>query len=212
MKRKAMKRGMRRKTLITTCIMTLILATETGCAGQNAESENTVPAIEGIPTKDAASSTQNNDTQTGSNTTDTSTPSNEDASLNNEATPAQSSQESNLPSNAPDTSSADEAQDSIFIGGKVRSIAENSFVISRTLVEDSIVTMPEEGSPEEELVTILCTDSTTFEHWTIQGSGADIVTDEAAFSDIQKGDGLEAKGYFDGEVFLAGKVIIEVYE
>lgn len=212
MKRIAMKRSMRRKTLITACIMALILAVATGCTGQNAENGNTVPAMDGIPAKDAASPAQNHDTQTDSNTTGTLTPSNEDASLNKESPPAQSSQENNLPSDASDTPSADEAQDSIFIGGKVRSIAEDSFVISRTLVEDSMVTMPEEGSPEEELVTILCTDSTTFEHWTIQGSGADIVTDEATFSDIQKGDGLEAKGYFDGEVFLADKVIIEVYE
>ncbi|MCM1121536.1 MAG: hypothetical protein NC416_03025 [Eubacterium sp.] len=212
MKRKTMKRRMRRKNLITTCIMTLILAAAAGCAGQNAESENTVPAMEGIPTEDAASPAQNNDTQTGSNTAGTPTSSNEDASLNNEANPAQSSQESDFPSNTPDTLFADAPKDSIFIGGKVRSIAEDSFVISRTLVEDSMVTIPEEGSPEEELVTILCTDSTTFEHWTIQGSGADIVTDEASFSEIQKGDGLEAKGHFDGEVFIADKVIIEVYE
>ena len=100
------------------------------------------------------------------------------------------------------------------IGGKVRSIAQDSFVISRTLMEEnsSIVIMPEEGSPEEELVTIRCTDSTVFEHWTIQGGGAGIVKEEASFTDIQSGGGLEAEGYFDGEEFVAEKVIIEVYE
>ena len=106
------------------------------------------------------------------------------------------------------------ANETMYIGGKVRSIAQDSFVISRTLMEEnsSIVIMPEEGSPEEELVTIRCTDSTVFEHWTIQGGGAGIVKEEASFTDIQSGGGLEAEGYFDGEEFVAEKVIIEVYE
>lgn len=55
------------------------------------------------------------------------------------------------------------------------------------------------------------TDSTTFERWTIQGGGADIVMEEAASPDIREGTGLEAKGYFDGEEFVAEKVIIEIY-
>lgn len=76
----------------------------------------------------------------------------------------------------------------------------------------SYVSIPEEGSPEEELVTIHCTDTTSFERWTIQGGGAGITTDEAAFSDIQRGSGLEAEGYFDGEEFIAERVIIEIYE
>ena len=106
-------------------------------------------------------------------------------------------------------------QESIFIGGKVRSVTQDSFVLSRTLYDDedkSLVIIPEEGSPEEELVTVLCTDSTTFEHWTIQGGGAGITKKEAAFSDIKEKDGLEAFGYFDQDVFIAEKVIIELYE
>ena len=62
------------------------------------------------------------------------------------------------------------------------------------------------------LTTIHCTDSTVFEHWTIQGGGAGIEKKEAAFSDIKEGSGLEAEGYFDGEEFIADKVIIEVYQ
>lgn len=101
----------------------------------------------------------------------------------------------------------------MYIGGKVRSIEQDSFVISRTLMEEdsSIVIMPDEGSPEEELVTIQCTDSTVFEHWTIQGGRVGIVKENASFSDIQKGSGMEAEGYFEEEEFVAEKVIIEEY-
>ncbi len=181
---------MRRKTLIVTCIMTLMLVTTaTGCGGQEAENQSTV-----LPTENEV---------------------NKDAAL-----PSQDNEPNSLPANDSDNSVSDtlpenDSQDSIFIGGKVRSIAQDSFVISRTLYDNedaSLVIMPEEGSPEEELVTIRCLDSTTFERWTIQGGGADIVTDEAAFSDLKKGDGLEAKGHFDGEEFVAEKVIIEIYE
>ncbi|MCM1122245.1 MAG: hypothetical protein NC416_06660 [Eubacterium sp.] len=99
------------------------------------------------------------------------------------------------------------------IGGKVRSIGQEDFVISRTLIdENGCVTMPEAGSPDEQLVTIRCTDTTLFEHWTIQSGGADIVTREASFSEITKGGGLEADGYFEGEEFIADKVMIEVYQ
>lgn len=100
------------------------------------------------------------------------------------------------------------------IGGKVMSIAQDSFVISRVIVDENgmILVMPGEGGPDEVLTTIHCTDSTVYEHWTIQGGGAGIEKKEAAFSDITEGSGLEAEGYFDGEEFIANKVIIEVYQ
>jgi len=102
--------------------------------------------------------------------------------------------------------------DAEIIGGKVRSVSQGQFVISRTLIENSVVTMPEPGSPDEVLVTVLCPDSTVYEHWTIQGGGAGITRKDAAFSDIQTGSGLEVSGSFDGEEFVADKVIIELYE
>lgn len=104
------------------------------------------------------------------------------------------------------------AQETEIIGGKVRSIAQGSFVISRVLMDGSYVIIPEAGSPEEELVTIRCTDSTTYERWTIQGGGAGIDKEEAVFTDILEGGGLEASGYFDGEEFVAQTVFIEIYE
>jgi len=131
-----------------------------------------------------------------------------DFSQENVDSPSDISQEND--SNPPEMNTSD--QDTIYIGGKVRSISEDSFVISRTLMEDSMVIMPEAGSPEEVLVTIRYNDSTSFEHWTIQGGGEDIVKKEAAFSDIKVGGGLEALGYFNGDEFIAEKIIIELYK
>lgn len=105
-------------------------------------------------------------------------------------------------------------EDSVFIGGKVRSVAQDSFVLSRTLMDDDgmVIAMPEAGSPEEELVTVRCTDSTVYERWTIQGGGAGIDKTEADFTELEEGSGLEAQGNFKGEEFIAEKVIIEIYE
>ncbi|MCM1386485.1 MAG: hypothetical protein NC231_04095 [Bacillus sp. (in: Bacteria)] len=100
------------------------------------------------------------------------------------------------------------------IGGKVKSISQDSFVLSRVIVDENgmILVMPGEGGPNELLTTVHCTDSTVYEHWTIQGGGAGIEKKEAAFSDITEGSDLEAEGYFEGEEFIADKVIIEVYQ
>lgn len=106
----------------------------------------------------------------------------------------------------------------ILIGGKVRSIAKNSFVLSLTLWEDaedgkgSTVVIPQPGSPEEELVSVRCGDLVVYELWTIQGGGAGIQKEEASFSEIQEGTGLETEGHYEGDEFVADKVIIEVYE
>lgn len=203
---------MNRKYLITASIMVLMLATTTGCSEQKTVSVNTALTIEDEENEDTILANQSEDTK--NNISNTPISNNKDDTTS-DATDASPKSDTN--NKAPNTLPINVNQDTIIIGGKVRSVAQNSFVISRTLWEDSddggsYVLMPEEGSPEEELVTIHCSDTTTFERWTIQGGGAGITTDKAAFSDIQCNGGLEAEGYFDGEKFIADRVIIEIYE
>lgn len=186
---------MKRKYAISASIIFLMLALLTGC-GNTSESEN----------KDAmlpAAEKADENTEIPDDTTSEIPLSNTEPDNDSPVTESLSGNDNNV------------NQESMFIGGKVRSVAQDSFVISRTLYDDedkSLVIIPEAGSPEEELVTIHCTDSTTFEHWTIQGGGAGIIKKDAAFSDIKEKDGLEAFGYFDQDVFIAEKVIIELYE
>lgn len=176
-----------RNCMVMTGMMVFMLAASTGCgssqtAGKGTGSEVTVMPVEESDREDNTEQNQGDEAK-------------HDVSVNP------------VPDGGEDSS-----QDSI-IGGKVRSIAQDSLVISRTLVdENGYVTMPEAGSPDEELVTIRCTDSTEFEHWTIQSGGVGIEKKEAAFSDIKEDGGLEAKGYFDGEEFVANKIMIEVYK
>lgn len=190
---------MRRKSLLTAGVILLMLSTATGCGGQGTEQSDGIP-VEKI-------SGENNTAETNTE--------------EKEATKQQQEEKDNASddSTAPDADDYDtfdviQGGDSEeHIGGKVRSIAQDSFVLSLTLTdENGYVTMPEAGSPDEQLVTVLCTDSTIFEHWTIQGGGAGIERKEASFSDITEGGGLEAEGHFEGAEFVADKVIIEVYQ
>ncbi len=102
------------------------------------------------------------------------------------------------------------------LSGKVRNLGDNSVTISKIFVEENensdIVYLPEEGSQEEELVTVNFTDDTEFHFWVIRSGGGDIDMRESSFSEIQEGYGLEMYGNYEGDSFLASKVIIEVYE
>ena len=102
------------------------------------------------------------------------------------------------------------------LSGKVRNLGNNSVTISKIFVEENensdIVYLPEEGSQEEELVTVNFRDDTEFHFWVIKNCGGDIDMRESSFSEIQEGFGLEMYGNYDGDSFIASKVIIEVYE
>lgn len=100
-----------------------------------------------------------------------------------------------------------------YFGGKVDSIGENSMVIRKTAVKegsgggDAIVLLTDENA---ELVTVNCTEETKYQRWTIRGG--DIDMKDGSFDDIKVGTGMELAGYFDGDIFIAQQVIIEVYE
>jgi len=190
---------MKRKYGMAAGIVVFMLAAATGCgSGQETERADTVLTSENRADGDTGQQGMGEE--------------GERDALKNDV-PEDSAPENGAPENSSSEITVADS-DGMIIGGKVRSIAQDSFVISRVLMEEdsSVVVIPEEGSPEEELVTVRCTDLTTFEHWTIQGGGAGIVKEEASFSDIQENGGLEAEGYFDGDEFVAEKVIIEVYE
>ncbi len=101
----------------------------------------------------------------------------------------------------------------VYFGGKVDSIGGNSMVIRKTAVKegegggDAIVLSVDEDA---ELITVNCTEETKYQHWTIRGG--DIDMKDGSFDDIQVGTGMELAGYFDGDIFIAQQVIIEVYE
>lgn len=222
-----------RKYTLTAAVLALMMAAATGCGNaQAAENGSTVSltaeqsgggGTEDIPQQGRESA--NEEDGTAQEGAEYEGAENEGTKSNEIESPAagggevrNGTAENNKTGSNETANNEAENSELIFIGGKVRSVSRDSFVLSRTLWEDSadgqgsFVVMPEAGSPEEELVTVRFADSAVFERWTIQGGGADIKKEEASFSEIQEGTGLEAQGFFDGEEFLAEKVIIEIYE
>ena len=201
------------KYMFAAAVLSLTITATAGCgntpaAGSSTASPQAVPAVEATA-EDASQQGQDNVGPEKDRA-------NKEGAEKNE-------QESTAPENKDAGNEAagnseTEKPELIFIGGKVRSVSQDSFVLSRTMYEESdggqgsVVVMPEAGSPAEELVTVRCMDSTVFLRWTIQGGGEDIKEEDAAFSELQDGTGLEAQGYFDGDDFIAEKVILEVYE
>lgn len=85
-------------------------------------------------------------------------------------------------------------------------------ILAQTTVsdEDGMVTLL--NVEDAKKIPVKYTADTKVEHWTIQGGGAGIDRQEASFSDLEEGQGVEVEGNFEGETFVATRVIIEVYE
>lgn len=97
-----------------------------------------------------------------------------------------------------------------FICGTVEEIRNDSFTFQRRMIDYGEIIDLE--NMETELITVKCTADTKYEHWTIRGGGADIDMADAAFSDITEDAGMEIEGYYEGDVFVAVRVVLEVYE
>lgn len=217
---------MRKKCVLAAGIMILLMAVG-GCGNGREAKDNSIPVASGENAdgnagqqgksedgeSDAPSTPESGNE--GDGMTDNPTAGIQEGDMPGDSALEEGREGKNPAQDASMDGSIENAKETMIIGGKVREIMEDSFVLSRVQYADedsSMVLIPEEGSPEEELVTIRCTDETVFEHWLIQGGGAGIDMSEASFADIQKGGGLEAEGHFDGEEFVASKVIIETYE
>lgn len=97
------------------------------------------------------------------------------------------------------------------LGGKVQSPQADGMILAQTTLvdEDGMVTLLEVKDAKK--IPVIFTADTKAEHWIIQGGGAGIDMKEASLSDLEEGMGVELEGYFEGENFLATRVIIEEY-
>ena len=97
------------------------------------------------------------------------------------------------------------------LGGKVHSVEDDGMVLAQTTVrgvdESDIILVDEK---EAKKIPVKFTEDTKVEHWTIEGGGADIDMKEAALSDLQAGLGVELEGFYEGDNFVATRILIEV--
>lgn len=98
-----------------------------------------------------------------------------------------------------------------YLGGKVQSPQTDGMTLARTTLmnEDNTVTMLDDKDAEK--IPVRFTADTKVEHWTISGGGAGIDMRDADVSDLEEGMGVELEGYYDGDTFMATRVIMEEY-
>lgn len=98
------------------------------------------------------------------------------------------------------------------LGGKIQSLSADGMTFAHTTLmdEDNSVTLLDVEDAEK--IEVKFTADTKVEHWIIQGGGAGIDMQDAAFLDLKEGMGVELEGNYDGDTFVAAKVIIEDYE
>lgn len=123
---------------------------------------------------------------------------------------AEAAESSNSQKPEPTDSNAQESEKLI---GTVKSIGENSIVISRAFeVASDILVEPGEGSPDEALVTIACSINTKYEVWSVKNGGvngdSDVDKKAGSFSDITESANVNIIGKFEGDSFYAEHIII----
>lgn len=184
-----------KKNLIVVCVGMMLLTGVTGCAKTVEPSQQTQEDSGNESSKQAKEKT---DSKTGD-------------SAEREKGEAEKLEESD--GSQEDTSALNKigAQAGTeFLSGKIQSVKEDGMIIAQTtILEDSMVTLVDEKDAKK--ISVEFTEDTKVEHWTIKGGGADIDRKDAALSDLTAGMGVEMEGYYEGEAFVAIRVLIEEY-
>ena len=103
------------------------------------------------------------------------------------------------------------SQEREHLGGKVQEPQADGMMLAQTTLLDGdgmVILLDVEDAKK---IPVKFTEDTKVEHWTIQGGGAGIDMRDVSVTDLEEGMGVELEGQFDGETFVAARVIIEVY-
>lgn len=191
-----------KKNLVAVCVGMMVLVGVTGCAKTVEPSQQTQEETGKEP--DNAIAQGNQDNETDDKTTQEKTGSETGDNAAEEKGEAEKAEDTPAP-NEIGTQAGTE-----FLSGKIQSVEEDGMIIAQTtILEDSMVTLVDEKDAKK--ISVKFTEDTKVEHWTIKGGGADIDRKDAALSDLTAGMGVEMEGYYEGEAFVAIRVLIEEY-
>lgn len=202
-----MRRDIRRtgKKKAIAAIGLAMLLGMTGCAGKAAEAETTQ---ENVSAEDRAQEEPEESSETDDLTTQEETEKKaaekKESDSSDSATDAVNEPQEESPK-------LTVSQGTEHLGGKVQDPQADGMTFAQTTLvdEEGMVTLLDVKDAKK--IPVKFTEDTKVEHWTIQGGGAGIDMQNAAVSDLKEGMCVELEGYFDGETFVAIKVIIEDY-
>lgn len=101
------------------------------------------------------------------------------------------------------------SQETEHLSGKVQNPQADGMTLAQTTLvdDDGQVTLLDVKDAKK--IPVKFTEDANVEHWTISGGGAEIDMQDAVVSDLKEGMSVELEGYYDGEIFMATKVIME---
>ena len=108
-----------------------------------------------------------------------------------------------------DGQTVDVSQGTEHLSGKVQNPQADGMTLAQTTLtdEDGMVTLLEVKDAKK--IPVKITEDAKVEHWIIQGSGAGIDMRDAEVSDLKEGMSVELEGYYDGDTFMAARIIME---
>lgn len=102
--------------------------------------------------------------------------------------------------------------------GNVKSIGDGSVVIIKAIIEERddesqvMVVVAPGNEAEEDLVNVNFKETAEYELHTVKNGGVnpdeDVSVRKAAFSDIKENASISLEGYYEGDVFVAEKVVL----
>ncbi|MCM1253579.1 MAG: hypothetical protein NC321_12210 [Clostridium sp.] len=189
---------MRHKKAAAYLCMGLLLFAITGCGHSDTDVDTDVITIV--------------NTDNSNDVIDTSDTENNNSQENNENV-FQQAENTQLQSDTtpPQQTDTTQSQPDCELDGSIESIGENSVVINQIFHPSENESVSYIGSAET-LVTVYFSEETEFEVWTVKNGGvngdADIEKQQGTFSDLKLDIGLNMTGWYEGNDFYAGRVII----
>lgn len=215
-----------KKNLMAVCVVMMLLVGVTGCtktveSSQQTQEDNVNEASKQMQENNGNKSSSQAQEDTGNESDGAISQEKKDGETDNKAvqektgseTGDNSAEEKGEAEKSEDTPASNEIgarEGTEFLSGKIQSVEEDGMIIAQTtILEDGMVTLVDEKDAKK--ISVKFTEDTKVEHWIIKGGGADIDRKDAALSDLTAGMGVEMEGYYEGEAFVAIRVLIEEY-
>ncbi|MDE7275694.1 MAG: hypothetical protein K2N98_02385 [Lachnospiraceae bacterium] len=211
-----MKNGMKAGKLAVLLGAFGLMCTMTGCtkAGEKAEGqENEVIRIEASADENAAQNESGQQSDDGKQ--EQKDDQKEEEQKNDQKEDMKEETDSETMEQTPDESS--QSQDGNELNGSVRSVGEDSMVVSKVYTyttEDGndVAVGYAEGGPDDELITVYFSEDTEYIVRTVKNGGvngdSDVEDRSGTLSDIREGNSVLMNGSYEGEDFHAEQVII----
>lgn len=181
----------------------LLLAAAPGCGTSG--KDTAAPAGTETDNRDSAPDTEKNDSDSYGNPRQNSKDTPSEADMPEDSSSQPGSEPQSGPVGAEET-----------ISGEVKSIGDNSIVLNQAeVVSDQEMEIMVGDSPDAKLVTVRFSENTEFVVSTVKNSGingdSDVESREGSFSDIKEQSSLELTGSYEGEDFVASRVILYIF-